>query len=61
MGFSPAYATSGFTAMTATGAGLGLTTGDVVSLSDLMALLVAVHLRVRAVEEPHLFALHGDT
>ncbi|MEU4803830.1 isoprenylcysteine carboxylmethyltransferase family protein [Actinosynnema sp. NPDC023587] len=50
-----------FTAMIATGAGLALTAADPVSLSALPALVVAVHLQVRAVEEPHLLARHGGT
>lgn len=49
-----------FTAMIVTGAGLALTAADPVSLLGLVALLVAVHLQVRAVEEPHLLALHGE-
>jgi protein-S-isoprenylcysteine O-methyltransferase Ste14 len=50
-----------FTSMFVTGAGLAFTAGDVVSLLALVVLLVAVHLQVLTVEEPHLLALHGDT
>ncbi|MFE2750558.1 hypothetical protein ACFXGA_01000 [Actinosynnema sp. NPDC059335] len=45
--------------MTATAVGLALTAGDPLSLLALAALVTAVHLQVRTVEEPHLLALHG--
>lgn len=48
-----------FTAMGLTGLGLTLTVPNVVALVGFVALLVALELQVRVVEEPYLRALHG--
>ncbi|WP_210407999.1 isoprenylcysteine carboxylmethyltransferase family protein [Allokutzneria sp. NRRL B-24872] len=49
-----------FTAMIITAAGLTLIAGDVLSLLAFLALVVAIHLQVRTVEEPYLLAHHGQ-
>ncbi|WP_329245488.1 isoprenylcysteine carboxylmethyltransferase family protein [Streptomyces pseudovenezuelae] len=49
-----------FTAMAVTGIGLTLMVPNVVALTALAALAVAVELQVRAVEEPYLRAVHGS-
>ncbi|KFF98217.1 isoprenylcysteine carboxyl methyltransferase [Streptomyces scabiei] len=48
-----------FTAMGITGLGLTLMVPGTVSLAALIALIVAVELQVRVVEEPYLRAVHG--
>ncbi|WLW57893.1 methyltransferase family protein [Streptomyces sp. YU58] len=48
-----------FTAMGVTGLGLTLMVPNAVSLAALTALVVAVELQVRVVEEPYLRAVHG--
>lgn len=49
-----------FTAMGLTGLGLTLMVPNVVALVGFAALLLALELQVRVVEEPYLRALHGD-
>lgn len=49
-----------FTALLTTAAGLFLLAPNLVSVSALVLLVIAVELQVRAVEEPHLLATHGD-
>ena len=49
-----------FTAMGLTGLGLTLMVPNVVALVGFVALLLALELQVRAVQEPHLRALHGQ-
>ncbi|MEU4779686.1 isoprenylcysteine carboxylmethyltransferase family protein [Micromonospora sp. NPDC023633] len=49
-----------FTAMAATTLGLALMVPNAVSLAAWLALLIALQLQVRAVEEPYLIATHGD-
>ncbi|MEU4773416.1 isoprenylcysteine carboxylmethyltransferase family protein [Micromonospora sp. NPDC023644] len=49
-----------FTAMAATTLGLALMVPNAVSLAAWLALLLALQLQVRAVEEPYLIATHGD-
>ncbi|MCW2736505.1 methyltransferase [Nocardioides sp.] len=48
-----------FTAMGLTGLGLTLMVPNVVALVGVVALLLALELQVRVVEEPYLRALHG--
>jgi protein-S-isoprenylcysteine O-methyltransferase Ste14 len=48
-----------FTAMAFTGLGLALMVPNVVALTGFVLLLVALHLQVRVVEEPHLRRAHG--
>jgi protein-S-isoprenylcysteine O-methyltransferase Ste14 len=48
-----------FTAMSLTGLGLTLMVPNVVAVAGFIALLVALQLQVRIVEEPYLRALHG--
>lgn len=50
-----------FTAMTATAAGLTLLTPNVIALLGALALLAAIQLQVRIVEEPHLRRMHGQS
>ncbi|AUH41715.1 methyltransferase family protein [Streptomyces sp. CMB-StM0423] len=49
-----------FTAMTAAATGLALVLPHAVSLAALAALVVAIQLQVRVVEEPYLTTVHGD-
>ncbi len=49
-----------FTAMTATAAGLVLMVPNAVAVAALSALVLAVQLQVRVVEEPYLAAVHGS-
>lgn len=49
-----------FTAMAATGLGLTLMVANVVSLTGLVMLVVALQLQVRVVEEPYLRTTHGS-
>ncbi|MFG3702495.1 methyltransferase family protein [Micromonospora sp. NPDC047620] len=49
-----------FTAMAATSLGLTLLVPNAVSLIAWLALVVALQLQVRAVEEPYLIATHAD-
>ncbi|MGK5521364.1 methyltransferase family protein [Micromonospora sp. URMC 107] len=49
-----------FTAMAVTSLGLALMVPNAVSLAAWLALLIALQLQVRAVEEPYLVATHGD-
>lgn len=48
-----------FTAMTITAAGLFLMVPNLIALGGLVALVVALHLQVRVVEEPYLRRSHG--
>ncbi|MGC4971689.1 methyltransferase family protein [Streptomyces sp. DT199] len=48
-----------FTAMTVTGLGLTLTVPNVLALASLIALVAAIELQVRVVEEPYLRQMHG--
>ncbi|WHT23381.1 isoprenylcysteine carboxylmethyltransferase family protein [Crossiella sp. CA-258035] len=50
-----------FTAMTATAAGLTLLAPNVIALLALAALVTAIQLQVRIVEEPHLKRVHGKS
>lgn len=50
-----------FTWMTFASAGLVLLTPNVVAIASLMALLVALEVQVRAVEEPYLLRTHGES
>lgn len=50
-----------FTAMALTGLGLTLMVPTVLAVTAFVALLVALHLQVRVVEEPYLRVLHGDS
>ena len=50
-----------FTAMAATALGLTLMVPNVVALTGLVMLVVALQLQVRVVEEPYLWATHGST
>lgn len=49
-----------FTAMIVTAAGLALLTPNVVALVGLAALVTAIEIQVRAVEEPYLPRTHGE-
>lgn len=48
-----------FSMMLVTAVGLTLLVPDVVAVCGLVALIVALELQVRIVEEPHLAAMHG--
>jgi protein-S-isoprenylcysteine O-methyltransferase Ste14 len=48
-----------FTAMLITAVGFALIVGNVVAVIGLVALIVALEVQVRAVEEPYLTATHG--
>lgn len=48
-----------FTAMAITGLGLALMVPNIVALTGVALLLVALHLQVRVVEEPYLRDVHG--
>ncbi|KUO16218.1 methyltransferase family protein [Streptomyces dysideae] len=48
-----------FTAMAVTGLGLTLMVPNILALAALAALVTAVELQVRVVEEPYLSAVHG--
>lgn len=48
-----------FTAMAVTGLGLALMVPNVLAVAALAALVIAVELQVRVVEEPYLRATHG--
>ncbi|WP_435186106.1 methyltransferase family protein [Amycolatopsis thermoflava] len=48
-----------FTAMAAVGAGLALMAPNPVTLAAAAALIAAIEIQVRAVEEPYLLATHG--
>ncbi|MFI6700887.1 methyltransferase family protein [Streptomyces sp. NPDC050509] len=48
-----------FTAMAVTGAGLTLTVPNVLALAAFVALVVAIELQVRVIEEPYLRQTHG--
>ncbi len=50
-----------FTAMGLTGLGLTLMVPNMVAVIGFVALLLALELQVRVVEEPYLRALHGHT
>ncbi|MEU0042988.1 methyltransferase family protein [Streptomyces werraensis] len=50
-----------FTAMAATGLGLALMVPNVLAFAALAALIIAVELQVRVVEEPYLRATHGQS
>ncbi|WP_459712323.1 methyltransferase family protein [Actinophytocola sp. KF-1] len=49
-----------FTTMTVAGLGLTLLAPNVVAIAALAALVAAVELQVRVVEEPHLIRVHGE-
>jgi protein-S-isoprenylcysteine O-methyltransferase Ste14 len=49
-----------FSSMAVTSAGLFLMVSTVISLVGLLALVVAVQLQVRVVEEPYLLRTHGE-
>ncbi|HEY8376967.1 MAG TPA: isoprenylcysteine carboxylmethyltransferase family protein [Nannocystis sp.] len=49
-----------FSAMLVTGAGLLLLAPNLLALAGFFALLAAVELQVRFVEEPHLVRIHGE-
>lgn len=49
-----------FSAMIVSGVGLALMVTNVVAIVGAVALIVAIELQVRVVEEPHLRRLHGD-
>ena len=49
-----------FTAMLVTGAGIALMVPNLVAVLGWVALLVAVEIQVRVVEEPYLELAHGD-
>lgn len=49
-----------FSAMIVSGVGLALMVTNVVAIVGVVALIVAIELQVRFVEEPHLHRLHGD-
>ncbi|MEU2393713.1 isoprenylcysteine carboxylmethyltransferase family protein [Streptomyces sp. NPDC007369] len=49
-----------FTAMAVTALGLGLMVPNLIAGAALVALVAAVQLQVRVVEEPYLASLHGD-
>ena len=50
-----------FTAMMLTAAGLTLMVPNLMSITGLVASVVAIQLQVRVVEEPYLQGLHGPT
>jgi protein-S-isoprenylcysteine O-methyltransferase Ste14 len=49
-----------FSALTVTAAGLTLLVANALALASLVALILAVELQVRVVEEPYLARTHGD-
>lgn len=49
-----------FTAMVTTSAGLTLMVPNIAAVVALAALVTAIQLQVRAVEEPYLLTVHGD-
>ena len=49
-----------FTWMTVASAGLALMTPNVLALASFAALVVALEIQVRAVEEPYLLRVHGE-
>jgi len=49
-----------FTAMLITAIGLTMTIPNVISIIGLVALIAALEIQVRLVEEPYLVATHGD-
>lgn len=49
-----------FTAMIVTAAGLAAMVPNVISLVGLALTVTAIHVQVRAVEEPYLLRVHGD-
>ncbi|KYF78013.1 isoprenylcysteine carboxyl methyltransferase [Sorangium cellulosum] len=49
-----------FSFMTLTAAGMALVVPDAVALASLLALVAAIELQVRFVEEPYLLRTHGD-
>lgn len=49
-----------FTAMLVTAAGLSMMIPNLVSITGLLALLLALEVQVRLVEEPFLLSLHGE-
>src|SRR3546814_13468149 len=48
-----------FTAMVITAAGLALVVANIVAVAGLAALIIALHIQVRAVAEPYLRERHG--
>jgi len=50
-----------FTAVTLTAIGLALIAPNWVAIATVIILIIAIELQVRAVEEPYLIAIHGDT
>lgn len=50
-----------FTAMIITAVGLAAITGSLIAVLGVAALITAVELQVRVIEEPHLVKLHGAT
>ncbi|WP_437290247.1 methyltransferase family protein [Sorangium sp. So ce406] len=50
-----------FSFMTLTAAGMALVVPDAVALASLLALVAAIELQVRFVEEPYLLRTHGDS
>jgi protein-S-isoprenylcysteine O-methyltransferase Ste14 len=49
-----------FTAMITTGIGLTLLAPNVIALGALVALVLAIEIQVRVVEEPYLLRTHGE-
>lgn len=50
-----------FTAMMVSGAGLALMTPNIVALAGVVALIIAIQVQVRCIEEPYLLAAHPRT
>lgn len=50
-----------FSAMIPTGLGIALMVPSAVAITAFVALVAALELQVRAVEEPHLLRVHGET
>jgi protein-S-isoprenylcysteine O-methyltransferase Ste14 len=50
-----------FSAMAITAVGLAAVVPNVIAVAGLFALIVAIELQVRGVEEPHLRRVHGAT
>ncbi len=50
-----------FSTMIVTGVGLALVVPNPVSVAGVVLMIAAIQLQVRAVEEPHLARLHGET
>ncbi|WP_437959585.1 isoprenylcysteine carboxylmethyltransferase family protein [Sorangium sp. So ce119] len=50
-----------FSFMTLTAAGMALVVPDAIALASLLALVAAIELQVRFVEEPYLLRAHGDS